>query len=42
MCLHCVSHPDGHAQTLVPLRIGVFLQNLSADLKKKESIRFCV
>lgn len=39
MCWHffvCVSHPNRHGQTLVPLWICILLQNLSADLKKKE------
>lgn len=30
-----VPYPNGHVQTLVPLGIGIFLQNLSTDLKQK-------
>lgn len=30
-----VPYPNGHVQTLVPLGIGIFLQNFSTDLKQK-------
>lgn len=32
-----MSHSDGHDQVLVPLWIGIFLQNFSADLKDKKN-----
>ena len=32
----CVSHPNRQGQTLVPLWIGVLLQNLTADLEMRE------